>query len=188
MVQSILSAIDAVGVATGLGAQQFRFVTCLLSCYPLGYIHRMLPTTPGNEVKHLFATIAGLVQAYVCFEGDVVHFIGATLATWMLMLLFPKYCGWLGFAYNMIHLTWGYVFITHCFCRGHHRRPPGREESANGRRNFPGPVFGHVFPSHLVFSSQFSLILIQDIVTSTSPSETTNFCRLLWPTETTIDW
>jgi hypothetical protein len=109
MVASILSSIDAVGVAVGLGAQQFRFVVCLLSCYPLGMIHRSLPTTKGNEIKHLFATIVGLMQAYACFENDIIHFIVSTLATWVIMAALPKQCGWAAFIYNMAHLTWGYV-------------------------------------------------------------------------------
>jgi hypothetical protein len=110
MLTHFMAALDAAGVATGLGAQQFRFVVCLLSCYPFGLIHRMLPTTKGNEIKHLYALSIGMFQAYLCFEADMLHFVGSTLATWLIMALFPKRCGWISFVYNMAHLTWGYAF------------------------------------------------------------------------------
>lgn len=106
---SLLAALDSVGVATGLGAQQFRFVFCLLSCYPLSFVHRKLPLTKGNEIKHLFALVVGMSQAYLCFELDFLHFVGSTVATYLIMALFPKRCGWIAFVYNMVHLTWGYV-------------------------------------------------------------------------------
>jgi len=109
MIGQLLAAIDAAGVATGLGAQQFRFVVSLLSCYPFGMIHRMLPTSKGNEVKHLFAVVIGMSQAYLCFEFDMWHFVVSTLVTYLIMAVFPKRCGWIAFVYNMAHLTWGCV-------------------------------------------------------------------------------
>lgn len=109
VVSSILATIDAAGVATGLGAQQFRFVVCLLSCYPFGLIHRKLPTTKNNYVKYLYGFIIGLIQAYLCFEQDIIHFLVSTFSTYLIMVMFPKRCGWIAFAYNMIHLTWGCV-------------------------------------------------------------------------------
>jgi lysophospholipid acyltransferase len=103
----LLAAIDQAGIATGLGAQQFRFVVCLLSCYPFGLIHRKLPSTKGNHIKYLYSLVIGMAQAYLCFESDIIHFIGSTLATYLIMALFPKRCGWIAFIYNMAHITWG---------------------------------------------------------------------------------
>lgn len=52
-----------------------------------------------------------MVQAYLCFETDMWHFVASTLVTYLIMAIFPKRCGWIAFAYNMAHLTWGYVLL-----------------------------------------------------------------------------
>lgn len=105
---SLILALDDIADSIGLSGQEFRFAICLLACFPLSIIHRSLPTYEGkNYHKHIFSIIFGLLEAYVCFGWDLLHFVASTFITYLIMIMFPTKCGWISFLYNMAHLTWG---------------------------------------------------------------------------------
>lgn len=103
----MFEVLDPIAAQLGFSGGEFRFVLCLLLAYPASLCHRALPTGGHNSLKHIVSFVLGFAEAFLCFEWDAFHALAATLVTYALMLCFRRHCGWLAFAFNLLHLTWG---------------------------------------------------------------------------------
>jgi len=99
-------SVDALAALVGFDDPlQFRYALCLLACFPLATIHKLLPNA---QVKYTYSLLVGLFYCFFCFGWDTLHFVATSTGTYLLMIVTKGKYPWLITIYNLVYLTWGH--------------------------------------------------------------------------------
>jgi len=95
--------------ATGLGADQLKFLTCSLASYPLAVVMSKLPNNP--TLKHLFGMSFGLLFGWINFGQQLLMlFVSSTVAFLILHLFSPKRSAQLIYLWCMLFLSGCHIY------------------------------------------------------------------------------
>lgn len=95
--------------SAGISADQVRFVLCLLTSIPLGFIHKRLPSA---TVKHIFSIFWGVFYCWFVTDLPGVYhpFISSAIVYLMAMVLPYKKLGFSVFIFSMIYMSASHIY------------------------------------------------------------------------------
>jgi len=85
------------------------FMLCLVASYPLGLVHRFVPT---RFLRHLYSIIIGLFFCFFVFKWAALHAIVASLVPYLLLFLPGKTAVKLTWIWSFGYLALVYVIAT----------------------------------------------------------------------------
>ena len=83
-------------------------LVCMLAAIPLGYLHGYV--LPKGAVRHVFASLVGLVFAYALVGGNVAHSLASCVGVYVGVSVLPSaYSPLFAWVFSMAYLSYGHI-------------------------------------------------------------------------------
>ena len=71
----------------------FRFTLACLASVPVANLFRLIPSSPNNVLRHVYAITTGFCMLYYPFGAGILHLLVSSSVVYALMVVTPRNCG-----------------------------------------------------------------------------------------------